>query len=129
DLLDEVTALVEWPVVISGRIEKRFLELPTEVVIATVETNQRYFTVFDASGKLLPVFITVSNIESKDVSQVISGNERVVRPRLSDALFFWEQDRKQPLEAHGAKLASVTFQKDLGSTADKVARMRKLAGF
>jgi glycyl-tRNA synthetase beta chain len=128
DLLDEVTALVEWPVTISGAIEERFLQLPPEVVVATVETNQRYFTVFDTAGKLLPHFITVSNIESKDVSQVIAGNERVVRPRLTDALFFWEQDRKLPLQAHGERLAAVTFQKDLGSTADKVARIRKLAG-
>ncbi|MBV8063798.1 MAG: glycine--tRNA ligase subunit beta [Nevskia sp.] len=127
DLLDEVTALVEWPVAISGAIEERFLQLPPEVVVATVETNQRYFTVFDSAGKLLPHFITVSNIESKDVAQVIAGNERVVRPRLTDALFFWEQDLKQPLEAFGEKLASVTFQKDLGSTGDKVARMRKIA--
>ncbi|HZR36316.1 MAG TPA: glycine--tRNA ligase subunit beta [Nevskia sp.] len=128
ELLDEVTALVEWPVAISGAIEQRFLQLPPEVVVATVETNQRYFTVFDGAGKLLPHFITVSNIESKDVAQVIAGNERVVRPRLTDALFFWEQDRRQPLEAHGEKLATVTFQKDLGSTADKVVRIRKLAG-
>jgi glycyl-tRNA synthetase beta chain len=126
-LLDEVTALVEWPVAISGRIEERFLQLPPEVVVATVETNQRYFTVFDTAGKLLPYFITVSNIESKDMAQVIAGNERVVRPRLTDALFFWEQDRKQPLEAYGDKLKTVTFQKDLGSTADKVARLRRLA--
>lgn len=126
-LLDEVAALVEWPVAISGRIEERFLQLPPEVVVTTVETNQRYFTVFDGAGKLLPYFITVSNIESKDVAQVIAGNERVVRPRLSDALFFWEQDRKQPLEAYGARLATVTFQKDLGSIGDKVARIRKLA--
>lgn len=127
-LLDEVTALVEWPVAISGKIEARFLELPPEVIVATVETNQRYFTVFDGAGKLLPSFITVANIESKDVAQVISGNERVVRPRLSDALFFWQQDLKQPLAAYGAKLATVTFQKDLGSVADKLARVRTLAG-
>lgn len=127
DLLDEVTALVEWPVVISGRIEARFLELPPEVIVATVETNQRYFTVFDASGKLLPCFITIANIESKDVAQVIQGNERVVRPRLSDALFFWQQDLKQPLAEHAQKLASVTFQKDLGSTAEKIERVAKLA--
>jgi len=127
DLLDEVTALVEWPVVISGRMEERFMQLPPEVIIATVETNQRYFTVFDAQKKLLPVFITISNIESKDVSQVIEGNERVVRPRLTDALFFWEQDLKQPLEAYGEKLATVTFQKDLGSIGDKVGRIRKLS--
>ena len=127
-LLDEVTALVEWPVAISGRIEERFLQLPPEVVVATVETNQRYFTLFDAAGKLLPHFITVANIESKDVTQVIAGNERVVRPRLTDALFFWEQDRKQPLVAYGEKLNTVTFQKDLGSTGEKVARVRRLAG-
>jgi glycyl-tRNA synthetase beta chain len=127
DLLDEVTALVEWPVAISGRIEPRFLELPPEVIVATVETNQRYFTVFDAAGKLLPYFVTVSNIESRDVSQVASGNERVVRPRLTDALFFWQQDLKLPLEAYGEKLKSVTFQKDLGSVAGKVGRGRNLA--
>lgn len=127
ELLDEVTALVEWPVVISGRMEDRFMQLPPEVTIATVETNQRYFTVFDAKKKLLPVFITISNIESKDISQVISGNERVVRPRLTDALFFWEQDLKQPLASYGARLATVTFQKQLGSISDKVARIKKLA--
>jgi glycyl-tRNA synthetase beta chain len=126
DLLDEVTALVEWPVVISGRMEERFMQLPAEAIIATVETNQRYFTVF-AGDKLLPVFITISNIESKDVSQVIEGNERVVRPRLTDALFFWEQDLKQPLSAYGDKLKTVTFQKELGSIGDKVTRIGLLA--
>ncbi|MDR3416981.1 MAG: glycine--tRNA ligase subunit beta [Nevskia sp.] len=127
ELLDEVTALVEWPVAISGAIEQRFLELPPEVVVATVETNQRYFTVFDAAGKLLPHFITVANIESKDVAQVIAGNERVVRPRLSDALFFWEQDRKLAFDGYGARLGHVTFQKDLGTIAGKVARIETLA--
>ncbi len=127
DLLDEVTALVEWPVVISGRIEERFLELPPEVIVATVETNQRYFTVFDKAGKLLPCFITIANIESNDVAQVIQGNERVVRPRLSDALFFWRQDLKASLAEHAAKLSTVTFQKDLGSTAEKITRVAKLA--
>lgn len=127
ELLDEVTALVEWPVVISGRIEERFLQLPAEVIVATVETNQRYFTVFDAAGKLMPAFITISNIESRDVALVIQGNERVVRPRLSDALFFWDQDLKQPLSAHAEKLAQTMFQKDLGSVADKVQRVRELA--
>ncbi|HZP12953.1 MAG TPA: glycine--tRNA ligase subunit beta [Nevskiaceae bacterium] len=127
DLLDEVTSLVEWPVVIAGRIDRRFLELPSEVVVATVETNQRYFTVFDGAGRLLPNFITVSNIESRDVSQVITGNERVVTPRLTDALFFWEQDLKQPLAAYGAKLDAVTFQKDLGTIGQKIARVKALA--
>lgn len=126
-LLDEVTALVEWPVAISGHIEERFLQLPPEVVVATVETNQRYFTLFDTAGKLLPYFITVANIESKDVAQVIAGNERVVRPRLSDALFFWEQDRKLPFRQYGAKLRNVTFQKELGTVADKAERIENLA--
>jgi glycyl-tRNA synthetase beta chain len=128
DLLDEVTALVEWPVVIAGEMEARFMRLPPEVIVATVETNQRYFTLFsdEQHTRLLPCFITISNIESRDVAQVISGNERVVRPRLSDALFFWDQDLKQPLAAYADKLAQSTFQKDLGSIADKVERVRKL---
>ena len=127
-LLDEVTALVEWPVVISGRMEDRFMQLPPEVIIATVETNQRYFTVFDAQKKLLPVFITISNIESKDPSQIVQGNERVVRPRLTDALFFWEQDLKQSLEAYGEKLSTVMFQKNLGTISNKVNRIQNLVG-
>ena len=126
DLLDEVTALVEWPVVISGHFEERFLELPPEVIIATVETNQRYFTVFKGE-KLLPVFITISNIESKDVSQVIAGNERVVRPRLSDALFFWEQDLKNPLMDNLDALGRVTFAANLGSLLDKTSRIEALS--
>ena len=138
DLLDEVTALVEWPVVISGRIEERFLELPPEVIVATVETNQRYFTVFAPQpqregqmklelGYLMPAFITISNIQSKDVAQVIEGNERVVRPRLSDALFFWQQDLRLPLESYQAKLNDVRYQAGLGSIADKAIRTAILA--
>lgn len=130
DLLDEVTALVEWPVAITGHFEERFLELPPEVIVATVETNQRYFTVFKdaAQTQLTNAFITVSNIESRDVTQVIAGNERVVRPRLTDALFFYEQDLKQPLASYSEKLGSITFQKDLGTTGAKVARIAALAG-
>ena len=127
DLLDEVTSLVEWPVVIAGKIEPRFLELPPEVLIATIEQHQRYFPIRDASGALMPAFITVSNIESKDVAQVITGNERVVTPRLADAMFFWEQDREQPLGSFVDKLDRVTFQKELGSTGAKVLRTVKLA--
>lgn len=127
ELLTEVTALVEWPVAIHGRMEERFMTLPPEVIIATIETNQRYFPVFGTDGKLLPAFITVSNIESSDFTQVVSGNERVVRPRLTDALFFWEQDRKKQLADYAAALDKVTFQKDLGSTGDKVRRITKLA--
>jgi glycyl-tRNA synthetase beta chain len=135
DLLDEVTALVELPMAIAGRFEERFLELPPEVIVATVETNQRYFTVFSdaALSQLTQHFITVSNIESRDVAQVIAGNERVVRPRLTDALFFWQQDLKQPLEAYAQRLDAITFQKDLGSIGAKVGRIASLvhaiAGF
>ncbi len=129
ELLDEVTALVEWPVAISGRIEERFLQLPPEVVVATVETNQRYFTLFDAAGKLMPYFITIANIESKDVAQVIAGNERVVRPRLTDALFFWEQDRKKPLTGYCEELDRITYVANLGSVLDKTRRIENLADF
>jgi glycyl-tRNA synthetase beta chain len=126
-LLDEVTALVEWPVPIAGQFEQRFLQLPREVVIATVQDHQRYFAVQGTDGKLSGWFVTVSNIESRDPSKVREGNERVVRPRLSDAAFFWEQDRKTPLEAHAARLGGVTFQTKLGSYADKALRVRALA--
>jgi glycyl-tRNA synthetase beta chain len=126
-LLDEVTALVEWPVPIAGQFEQRFLSLPREVVIATVQDHQRYFAVQDADGKLSGWFVTVSNIESRDPSKVREGNERVVRPRLSDAAFFWEQDRKLSLDAHAAALSGVTFQTRLGSYADKTRRVEALA--
>jgi glycyl-tRNA synthetase beta chain len=126
-LLDEVTALVEWPVPILGQFEQRFLSLPREVVIATVQDHQRYFPVEGVDGKLSGGFITVSNIESRDPSKVRQGNERVVRPRLSDAAFFWEQDRKISLDAHAAKLSGVTFQAKLGTYADKTLRVKALA--
>jgi len=127
DLLDEVTALVEWPVPIAGQYEQRFLSLPREVVIATVQDHQRYFAVQGADGKLSGWFVTVSNIESRDPSKVRAGNERVVRPRLSDAAFFWEQDLKISLDAHAAQLGGVTFQAKLGSYADKTQRVKSLA--
>jgi glycyl-tRNA synthetase beta chain len=126
-LLDEVTALVEWPVPIAGRFEQRFLSLPREVVIATVQDHQRYFAVQGADDKLSGWFVTVSNIESRDPAKIRAGNERVVRPRLSDAAFFWEQDRKIPLEGHAARLSGVTFQARLGSYADKTLRVTALA--
>ena len=126
-LLDEVTALVEWPVPIAGRFEERFLALPREVVIATIQEHQRYFAVENGDGKLNGGFVTVSNIDSRDPSKVREGNERVVRPRLSDAAFFWEQDRKLTLEAHAARLGAVTFQTKLGSYAEKTARVKRLA--
>ena len=126
-LLDEVTALVEWPVPLTGQFEQRFLSLPREVVIATVQDHQRYFAVQGADGKLSGWFVTVSNIDSRDPSKVREGNERVVRPRLSDAAFFWEQDRKMSLQAHAARLSGVIFQAKLGSYAEKTARVSTLA--
>jgi len=127
-LLQEVTALVEWPVALTGRFEERFLSLPREVLTSTLEDHQRYFPVEDAQGRLLPVFIAVSNIESRDPATVRAGNERVVRPRLADAAFFWEQDRRQPLAARRAALDAVTFQAKLGSLGDKTRRVSALAG-
>ncbi len=126
-LLDEVTALVEWPVPLAGRFDAKFLELPAEVPIATMQDHQRYFPVRDADGRLMPWFITVSNIESSDPAQVIGGNERVVRPRLSDAAFFWASDRKHRLDSHRDALKRVTFQTQLGSLHDKSVRVRALA--
>ena len=128
DLLDEVTALVEWPVPLAGRFEERFLELPREVLISTLQDHQRYFAVEGPGGRLLPSFITVSNIESRDPLKVREGNERVVRPRLADGAFFWAQDRKQPLAARREALESMTFQVKLGSLGDKTRRIRALAG-
>jgi glycyl-tRNA synthetase beta chain len=126
-LLDEVTALVEWPVAVAGQFERRFLNLPREVVIATVQDHQRYFPVQGQDGQLSGWFITVSNIESRDPSKVREGNERVVRPRLSDAAFFWDQDRKLPLQDYAARLKDMTFQAKLGTYADKTARVAALS--
>jgi len=128
ELLDEVTGLVEWPVAIAGRFETRFLQLPREVLISTLQDHQRYFPLEDADGALMPWFITMSNIESREPDKVREGNERVVRPRLADAAFFWEQDRKHTLAAFGAALDAVTFHAKLGSIGAKARRVRSLAG-
>jgi len=126
-VLDEVTSLTEWPVPMAGHFEPRFLDLPPEVLIATLQDHQRYFPVQTKDGKLLPRFIAVANIESRDPSQVRAGNERVVRPRLADAAFFYAADRKMTLESRREALASVTFQARLGTLADKTARITALA--
>jgi len=128
DLLDEVTGLVEWPVALSGSFDKRFLELPAEALISSMEEHQKYFAVRDKSGVLLPYFITICNIESRDPAQVIAGNERVILPRLSDAAFFWDTDRKRPLADRQAQLKTIVFQNKLGTVFDKSARVAKLAG-
>ena len=128
-LLDEVSALVEWPVPLVCSFEERFLEVPQEALIITMQDNQKYFCLLDTNGKLLPRFITVANVESKDPAQIISGNEKVVRPRLTDAEFFFKQDKKQKLESFNQRLANVVFQAQLGSVFDKAQRVSALAGF
>ncbi|MGV8920296.1 MAG: glycine--tRNA ligase subunit beta [Pseudomonas sp.] len=128
-LLDEVTALVEWPVPLVCSFEERFLDVPQEALITTMQDNQKYFCLLDVDGKLLPRFITVANIESKDPQQIISGNEKVVRPRLTDAEFFFKQDKKQKLETFNQRLQNVVFQAQLGSVYDKAERVSKLAAY
>jgi len=123
-LLDEVTALVEWPVAIAGRFEERFLALPPEVPTATMQDHQRYFPVRAPAGALLPWFVAIANIESRDPDKVREGNERVIRPRLADAAFFWDMDRRRTLASRTEALACVTYQNRLGSMADKVQRVR-----
>jgi glycyl-tRNA synthetase beta chain len=126
-LLDEVTALVEWPVALAGHFEERFLSLPREVLLATLQAHQRYFAIQTSDGALLPRFITIANIDSPQPELVRAGNERVVRPRLADAAFFWEQDRRAPLAAHRAGLDAVTFQAQLGSLGARTERVAALA--
>jgi len=125
-LLDEVTALVEWPTALVGTFDADFLAVPPEVLIETMQVNQKYFPVRSREGGLLPQFITVSNIDSKDPEQIVSGNERVIRPRFADAKFFWEQDLKQPLSARFARLSSMVFQEKLGTYAAKCERVARL---
>ena len=128
DLLDEVAGLVEWPVAITGSFAPEFLRLPEEVLIATLQGHQRYFPIRDKSGNLMPRFITTANLESRDPDQIRQGNERVVLPRLSDAGFFWDQDRKTPLAARVERLGTVVFQHGLGSLLDRSRRVGALAG-
>ncbi|AVJ15680.1 glycine--tRNA ligase subunit beta [Serratia sp. JUb9] len=128
-LLEEVASLVEWPVVLTAKFEEKFLAVPAEALVYTMKGDQKYFPVYDAAGKLLPNFIFVANIESKDPQQIISGNEKVVRPRLADAEFFFDTDRKQRLEDNLPRLESVLFQKQLGTLRDKTDRIQALAGW
>ena len=127
-LLDEVTALVEWPVVYVGAFEDAFLQVPQECLILTMRTNQKYFPLFDASGKLMSRFLIVSNMAVKDASAIIDGNQRVVRPRLADARFFFEQDRKTRLAERVAQLGAVVYHAKLGTQAERVERVRAIAG-
>ncbi len=127
ELLEEVAALNEWPVPVVGNFDARFLELPQEVLITTMQANQKYFPVKNAEGRLMPHFITFANIESTNPDAIRQGNERVVLPRLVDAEFFWKQDRKQSLADRVDSLKSIVFQKDLGTLFDKTERGGKLA--
>jgi len=126
-LYDEVAALVEWPVPVLGRFDEKFLDLPRETIVSTLTGHQRYFPVADKHGKLLPKFITVANLESKDPEQVRDGNERVIRPRLADAAFFWDNDRSRTLDSRRDDLKAVVYQRGLGSLNDKSERVAGLA--
>lgn len=128
-LLDEVTALVEWPVALTGKFEERFLAVPAEALIASMKEHQKYFHVVDADGKLKNHFITVANLQSKDPAQIIDGNERVIRPRLSDAAFFFETDKKTTLAALRERLKTIVFQAQLGTIFEKTERVARLAQF
>ena len=128
-LLEEVASLVEWPVVLTAKFEEKFLAVPAEALVYTMKGDQKYFPVYAADGKLLPNFIFVANIESKDPQQIISGNEKVVRPRLADAEFFFNTDRKKRLEDNLPRLETVLFQKQLGSLRDKTDRIEALSGW
>lgn len=127
DLLSEVTALVEWPVVLPGRFDERFLAVPSEALISSMKEHQKYFHVVDKKGALIPVFITVANIDSRDPDRIIAGNERVILPRLADAEFFYQTDLKTPLVQQREKLRQVVFQEKLGSIYDKTERVALLA--
>lgn len=129
DLLNEVTGLVEWPVALTGGFDQRFLEVPAEALISSMAEHQKYFHVIDDNGALLPHFITVANIVSNDPQQVIEGNERVIRPRLSDAAFFFETDKKTSQSTRVERLANVVFQAKLGTLLDKTQRISALAGW
>lgn len=126
-LLAEVSGLVEWPVALTGSFDERFLEVPAECLISSMKANQKYFHLVDDSGQLKPLFITISNIESQDPDQVIQGNEKVIRPRLADAAFFYETDRKRTLASRISMLESVVFQQKLGTLADKARRTSAIA--
>ncbi len=127
ELLEEVTALVEWPVALSGSFEERFLEVPQEALVSSMQEHQKYFPIVDKNGGLLPHFVFVSNIESRDPAQVIDGNERVIRPRLADADFFYSSDQQQSLASRVERLKSIVFQQKLGTLHDKTERLQALA--
>ena len=127
-LLDEVTGLVEWPVCLTGRFDEAFLQVPAQALISSMKEHQKYFHFVDQDGAILPLFLTVSNIVSKDPAKIIEGNERVIRPRLADAMFFFDTDKKFTLESRNQALGKVVFQAQLGTVLDKTQRVAQLAG-
>lgn len=129
DLLEEVAALVEWPVALRGNFEEEFLQVPSEALISSMAEHQKYFHLVDDDNNLLPHFITVSNIESKNPASVIDGNEKVIRPRLADAKFFYDSDCKNSLDSYIEKLKKIVFQNKLGSLYDKSQRVKSLASY
>ncbi|MEX0619653.1 MAG: glycine--tRNA ligase subunit beta [Pseudohongiellaceae bacterium] len=128
NLLDEVTSLVEWPVALTGEFDAHFLQVPAEALVSSMKSHQKCFHVTDRDGKLLPRFITVANLASRDPLKVVEGNERVIRPRLADAAFFYDTDRMQTLESRLPQLEKIVFQEKLGSLYQKVERITALAG-
>jgi glycyl-tRNA synthetase beta chain len=128
ELVDEVTSIVEWPVVLGGEFDKAFLDVPKECLVISMQQHQKYFPLADAKGKLLPRFLFVSNQQAANPKQIISGNERVLRARLSDARFFYDQDRKTRLEARLPRLANVVYHNKIGSQSERVERLKKLSG-
>ncbi|RTZ67036.1 MAG: glycine--tRNA ligase subunit beta [Aquificaceae bacterium] len=127
NLLDEVTALIEWPIAVSGSFDKEFLDIPQECLISSMQDHQKYFPVVDSSGALLPYFITIANIDSKNPDAVRQGNERVIRPRFSDAAFFWQQDGKVTLESRREATKKIFFQQKLGTLFEKTERVAELS--
>ena len=129
ELLVEVSGLVEWPVALTGSFDERFLEVPAECLISSMKANQKYFHLLGDDGRLRPLFITIANIDSAEPQRVIEGNEKVIRPRLADAAFFYDTDRKRSLASRSDELAGVVFQKQLGTLADKAHRSAAVAAF
>jgi glycyl-tRNA synthetase beta chain len=128
-LLEEITNIIEWPIVLLGSFDSRFLDVPSEVLITSMASHQKYVSLKDKAGNLLPHFIVVSNIKSEDQKRVVEGNEKVIAARLSDSVFFYEKDKETTLESKTTRLKSVVFQEKLGTLEDKVARMRQLSRF
>ena len=129
ELLDEVTNLVEWPTPVIGTFDEKYLEITEDVIVCVLAYHQRYFPVFDKDGKLMNYFITIANHDDSNIDNIRKGNEKVVKPRLDDAIFFYKEDTKKPFEAKVDELKGVTFQKGLGSVYDKTVRIKEISGF